>query len=223
MMTTETNKIIYDGQWVKRGLLYVVSAPSGAGKTSLCKEVVKYIPNLQHSISYTTRSARPTEVDGQDYHFISVDTFKRMIAEKDFIEWAIVHGNYYGTSKTDLNESLNNGVDIILDIDSQGATQIKKRFSNGVFIYILPPSFEELRQRLTIRKGDSPDEISRRLDMANEEAKDYNMYEYLIINDDFEIALERLKAIIIASRIKIERINPEWVETNFLTKKGGLT
>lgn len=222
MTTTETNKIVYDGQWVKRGLLFVVSAPSGAGKTSLCKEVVKYVPNIQHSISYTTRAARPKEVDGQDYHFVSADTFKRMIAEKDFIEWAIVHGNYYGTSKSDLNESLNNGADIILDIDSQGATQIKKRFTNGVFIYILPPSFEELKQRLTIRKGDSPDEIRRRLDMANEEAKDYNMYEYLIINDDFEHALERLKAIIIASRIKIERINPEWVENNFLTKNGGL-
>ena len=222
-MKNKSDEIVYEGAWVKRGLLFVVSAPSGAGKTSLCKEVVKYIPNLQHSISYTTRSARPSEEDGRDYHFVNVDTFKRMIAEKDFIEWAVVHGNYYGTSKKDLNELLNKGVDIILDIDSQGATQIKKRFTNGVFIYILPPSFDELRQRLTIRKGDSPDEINRRLDMANEEAKDYNMYEYLIINDEFEMAIERLKAIIISTRIKIERINPEWVETNFLTKRGGLT
>lgn len=222
-MKNNSEEIVYEGAWIKRGLLFVVSAPSGAGKTSLCKEVVKYIPNLQHSISYTTRSARPTEKDGRDYHFISADTFKRMIAQKDFIEWAIVHGNYYGTSKRDLNELLNKGVDIILDIDSQGATQIKKRFTNGVFVYILPPSFDELRHRLTIRKGDSPDEISRRLDMANEEAKDYNMYEYLIINDEFEMAIERLKAIIISTRIRIERINPEWVETNFLTKRGGLT
>ena len=222
-MKNKSDEIVYEGAWVKRGLLFVVSAPSGAGKTSLCKEVVKYIPNLQHSISYTTRSARPSEEDGRDYHFVNVDTFKRMISEKDFIEWAVVHGNYYGTSKKDLNELLNKGVDIILDIDSQGATQIKKRFTNGVFIYILPPSFDELRQRLTIRKGDSPDEINRRLDMANEEAKDYNMYEYLIINDEFEMAIERLKAIIISTRIKIERINPEWVETNFLTKRGGLT
>lgn len=222
MTTNASDEIIYDGPWVKKGLLFVVSAPSGAGKTSLCKEVVKYVPNLQHSISYTTRSARPSESDGLDYYFVTAEKFKRMISEKEFIEWAIVHGNYYGTSKKDLTELLNKGTDIILDIDSQGATQIKKRFSNGVFIYILPPSFEDLRDRLTIRKGDSPEEIQRRLDMANEEAKDYRMYEYLIINDNLNVAIERLKAIIISTRIKIERINPEWVETNFLTKKGGL-
>ncbi len=206
---------------MKRGLLFVVSAPSGAGKTSLCKEVVKYIPNLQHSISYTTRATRPSEVDGTDYHFASGEEFKRMIAEDAFIEWAIVHGNYYGTSKKELNELLDKEIDVILDIDSQGASQIKKRFRNGVFIYVLPPSFEDLKQRLTIRKGDTPDEIRRRLEKAREEAKDYRMYDYLIINDNLDAALERLKSVINSARIKIERVDPEWVEYNFVTKRGG--
>jgi len=207
--------------WIMKGLLFVVSAPSGAGKTTLCKEILKYISNLQHSISYTTRTARPSEVDGIDYHFVSVEEFKRMIYEDAFIEWAVVHGNYYGTSRKELMDLLARGVDVILDIDPQGAKQIKKRFTNGVFIYILPPSFEDLRQRLMVRKGDSPDEIRRRLENASKEAKDYRMYDYLIINDHFDVALERLKAIILSARIKIDRVNPEWVEENFLVKRGG--
>lgn len=207
--------------WIMKGLLFVVSAPSGAGKTTLCKEILKYIPNLQHSISYTTRAARPSEVNGTDYHFVSVEEFKRMIAEDAFIEWAVVHGNYYGTSKKALTDLLAQGIDIILDIDSQGATQIKKRFTNGVFIYILPPSFEDLRQRLTVRKGDTPDEIRRRLEKASEEAKDYRMYDYLIINDHFDTALERLKAVILSARMRIERVSPGWVEDNFFAKRGG--
>lgn len=205
----------YNSPWVRRGLLFVVSAPSGAGKTTLCKEVVKYIPNLQHSISYTTRVARLTEMNGTDYHFISVEEFKKMITGDEFVEWAVVHGNYYGTSRLDLGKLLDEGIDVILDIDAQGANQIKKKFSNGTFIYVLPPSFEDLRQRLTIRKGDSPDEIRRRLNMAREEVKEYRIYDYLIINDDFVIALERLKSIIISSRIKINRVNPDWVQYNF--------
>lgn len=209
------------GPWIRRGLLFVVSAPSGAGKTSLCKEVVKYIPNLQHSISYTTRAARPSEVDGTDYYFTSGEEFKRMVAEDAFIEWAVVHGNYYGTSKKELNELLDKEIDVILDIDSQGASQIKKRFRNGVFIYVLPPSFEDLKQRLTIRKGDTPDEIRRRLEKSREEAKDYRMYDYLIINDNLATAIERLKSVINSARIKIDRVDPEWVENNFVTKRGG--
>jgi guanylate kinase len=222
MTTRVTVKGGNDGPWLKKGLLFVVSAPSGAGKTTLCKEVVKYVPNLQHSVSYTTRPARPSEVDQADYHFISMDRFKKMMDEHVFIEWAVVHGNYYGTSKKDLDERLNRDIDVILDIDSQGASQIKKRFGNGVFIYVLPPSFEELRQRLTVRKGDTPDEIIRRLDKASEEAKDYRMYDYLIINGNFDEALKRLTAIILSARIRIGRVDPEWVDNNFLSKGGGL-
>lgn len=221
MSVTGAGDGLQKSPWIIKGLLFVVSAPSGAGKTTLCKEILKYIPNLQHSISYTTRLARPSEVSGTDYHFVSVEEFKKMIAGDTFIEWAVVHGNYYGTSKKALTDLLTQGIDIILDIDSQGATQIKKRFTNGVFIYILPPSFEDLRQRLTVRKGDTPDEIRRRLEKASEEAKEYRMYDYLVVNDNFDIALERLKAIILSSRIRIERVNPGWVEDNFFAKRGG--
>ncbi|MDZ4383913.1 MAG: hypothetical protein U0940_00360 [Nitrospirota bacterium] len=133
----------------------------------------------------------------------------------------MVHGNYYGTSKKELNELLDKEIDVVLDIDSHGSSQIKKRFRNGVFIYVLPPSFEDLKQRLTIRKGDTPEEIRRRLERAREEAKDYRMYDYLIINDNLEAALERLKSVINSARIKIDRVNPEWVEHNFITKRGG--
>lgn len=220
MILQKKRQEILKGPWHKRGLLFVVSAPSGAGKTSLCKEIIKYVPNLQHSISYTTRLARPSEIDGSDYHFISVEEFKKMIGENSFIEWAIVHGNYYGTSQNELNDILDKEVDVVLDIDSQGASKIKKRLSNGVFIYVLPPFFEELIQRLTKRKGDTPDEIKRRLDNAREEAKDYRMYDYLIINDDFDTALDRLKAVISSARIKIERVNPEWLDCNFFTNRG---
>ncbi len=209
------------GPWIREGLLVVVSAPSGAGKTSLCKEVVKYIPDIQHSVSYTTRSARPSEVDGRDYHFVSVETFKNMIDEDTFVEWAVVHGNYYGTSRKELTQLLNSGTDLILDIDSNGAKQIKKIFRYGVFCYILPPSISDLRKRLVVRKGDSTDEINRRMKVAGEEVKNYRMYDYLIINDNFDRALAELKSIIVSSRITMDRINSAWVENNFFEKRGG--
>jgi len=209
------------GPWIRDGLLVVVSAPSGAGKTTLCKEVVKYTPDIQHSVSYTTRSARPSEVDGSDYHFVSVETFKNMIDEDAFIEWAIVHGNYYGTSRKELTVLLNSGIDLILDIDSNGAKQIRKTFRNGLFCYILPPSITELRERLMVRKGDSIDEINRRMKVAGEEVKDYRMYDYLIINDNFDRALAELKSVIVSARIRVERINSAWVENNFFEKRGG--
>ncbi len=203
------------GPWIRDGLLFVVSAPSGAGKTTLCKEVVKYIPDIQHSVSYTTRTARPSEAEGRDYHFVSVDTFKKMVDEDAFIEWAIVHSNYYGTSRSEMTGLLRSGTDLILDIDSNGARQIRKAFSNGVFCYILPPSFAELRKRLMVRKGDSTDEIERRMKAAGEEVKDYMMYDYLIINDDFDRALSELKSVIVSSRIKVARINSAWVDKHF--------
>ena len=215
-MTYITKKEGTTSPWITKGLLIVVSAPSGAGKTSLCREILKYIPDIKHSISYTTRAPRSSERDGIDYHFVTEDIFKKMIEEDAFIEWAIVHGNYYGTCKQELETLLEEGNDIILDIDSQGAMQIRQKFNNGVFIYILPPSFEDLRERLTVRKSDSPEEIEKRLRKAREEIKNYTMYDYLIINDEFDKALERLKAIIIASRIRIDRVNPEWINTKFL-------
>ncbi len=202
-----------------RGVLFVVSAPSGAGKTSLCKEVVRWVANLQHSISYTTRPIRPTEVSGVDYHFVSPARFPKMIEGGEFIEWAEVHGNYYGTRRADLQALLDRGIDVILDIDSQGAMQIRRGCDNGVFIYILPPSFEDLERRLTLRRADAPDEIRRRLNRAREEIRDYPSYDYLIFNDQFEAARDHLKAIILAERGRMTRVNPDWIEKKFFIKE----
>ncbi|PLX77126.1 MAG: guanylate kinase, partial [Desulfuromonas sp.] len=127
----------------RQGLIYIVSAPSGAGKTSLCKELLATFPELQMSISYTTRPIRSGEADGVDYHFVSTEIFKKMIEEKSFAEWAEVHGNYYGTSLAVLEQAQQDGHDVLLDIDCQGAAQLKKNLGNGVFIFILPPNLDE--------------------------------------------------------------------------------
>ena len=199
----------------REGILFVVSAPSGAGKTSLCKEIVLWVDNLQHSISYTTRAPRPGEVPDVDYHFVDQKTFLRMVEEGAFVEWAVVHGNYYGTHRGELQALLDQGVDVILDIDSQGAMQIRKQCENGVFIYILPPSFEDLERRLRARRGDAPEEIARRMARAREEVRDYVVYDYLIINDDFQKALEHLKAIVTAERIRVSRADRAWLTRTF--------
>lgn len=200
----------------RKGIIFIVSAPSGAGKTSLCREVAKLVPNLQYSISYTTRSPRPGEVHGKDYFFVDEATFRNMIDRNDFIEWAEVHGNLYGTSRELLMDAVNRGVDVILDIDSQGAMTIKKKYNDGVYIYILPPSFEVLRQRLIDRKSDSPEEISRRLQKAREEIWNYRQYYYLIVNSEFHKALKELEAVMIAERIKMKQMNLSWIEETFI-------
>lgn len=199
----------------KKGLLVVVSAPSGAGKTTLCKEISRALPNLKHSISYTTRKPRPNEIDGEHYFFVAREKFKQMIKKGEFAEWAIVHGNLYGTSKKQLSSMLNNGIDVILDIDSQGAMQIKKNWKTGVYIYILPPSFDDLKTRLMERNADAKDEIKKRLKNARKEIPYYKRYNYVIINDRFDKALERLKSIIIAEKLRIERFNKNFIKEKF--------
>lgn len=197
-----------------RGLLFVVSAPSGGGKTSLCKEVIRRLPNFEHGISYTTRKRRQLEVDGRDYHFVSKATFMHMVDNDDFVEYAYVHGNYYGTSINSIAETLARGKNLLIDIDVQGAKQIEERYGDeGVFIFILPPDFDLLRERLTGRQSDSEDEIERRLQKAREEVTHYEDYDYVIINDDFHEAVKELEAIILAEqclprRICMTRITP---------------
>ena len=191
----------------KRGMLFVVSAPSGGGKTSLCKEVIKRLPNFEHGISYTTRKRRPTEVDGKDYHFISEEKFTRMVAADEFVEYAHVHGNYYGTSINDIAETLSHGKYLLIDIDVQGARQIEEYYGDeGIFVFILPPDFELLRTRLTERQTDSAEEIERRLQKAEEEVRHYQNYDYVIINDDFDLAVKELEAIIIAEQCHPRRV-----------------
>lgn len=203
----------------RRGLLFVVSAPSGAGKTTLCKEIVSIVPGLQHSISYTTRKPRPGEVHGREYFFVDEGQFQSMIQRNEFAEWAPVYGHLYGTPRQALTETMEKGLDVLLEIDSQGAIQIKKRFDDAVYIYIMPPSIEALRLRLQHRAGDSPEEIQRRLQKAREEVWSYREYYYIVRNDDMKQALKELEAIILAERIKTKRLDIAWLEDNFIKEK----
>ncbi|HVG01647.1 MAG TPA: guanylate kinase [Nitrospira sp.] len=171
---------------VRRGILFVISAPSGSGKTTLCKQIAANVPGLWHSISYTTRKPRPGEVDGQDYYFIEETAFREMIDRNEFVEWAHVYGNLYGTPRKVLSDKLEQGTDVLLEIDVQGARSVKKRFDDAVYIFILPPSFDTLRTRLQNRAGDSPEEIQRRLQKAKEEVWSYREYYYIVRNDDLK-------------------------------------
>jgi guanylate kinase len=195
-----------------RGLLFVVSAPSGAGKTSLCRAITDSLEGLTHSISYTTRMPRPGEIDGRDYHFVSQERFQAMVKAGDFAEWAEVHSNFYGTSRRVLDDMISKGIDIILDIDTQGAKQIKAKFQSAVFIFIMPPTLDILEERLRNRKSDHEDEIKRRMRRAREEIKDYALYDYLVVNRDFDRALIELRSIVIAERSRIEIADTQWIE-----------
>ncbi len=188
------------------GILFVISAPSGAGKTTLCKEVIDILPNLRHSVSYTTRQPRPGEVHGRDYFFVTAAEFQRMVEDGEFAEWAEVHGNLYGTAVRTLEGYRANGVDVILDIDCQGACQLKERYRGGVFIFILPPSFAELRRRLDCRNSDSAEVIQRRLENAAGEIRESRWYDYIIVNDVFTKAVEELKAVLMAEQCRAGRV-----------------
>lgn len=203
----------------RRGLLFVVSAPSGAGKTTLCKQLVSTVPGLRHSISYTTRKPRPGESDGREYFFVEEPQFQAMIARNEFAEWAPVYGHLYGTPRQALTDMMEKGIDVLLEIDSQGAMQIKKKFDDAVYIYIMPPSIEALRVRLLQRAGDSPDEIQRRLQKAREELWSYREYYYIVKNDDMSQAVKHLEAIVLAERIKTKRLDLHWLEENFIRDK----
>lgn len=182
----------------REGLILIISAPSGAGKTTLCRELLKRYPTMRESISYTTRLPRPGEVHGRDYFFVSDQEFRRMIDEDAFAEWAEVHGNLYGTALATLNEARTGGIDLVLDIDCQGARQLKEQFEGGHYVFILPPSMAELRRRLENRSSDAPEVIERRIRRAVEEIREACWYDYIIINDRVEVAYEELSAIVTA-------------------------
>ena len=182
------------------GNLFIISAPSGAGKSSLIQALLKRHQDMQVSVSHTTRAPRPGEQDGVHYHFISVDEFKALIAKDEFFEWAEVFGNYYGTSKSSIRDSLSQGIDVFLDIDWQGARQIKQQESSAQGIFILPPSLNELEQRLNNRGQDSSEVIAKRMAQAQAEMSHANEYEYLIINDNFDLALSEFERIVLAQR-----------------------
>ena len=188
-------------------LLVVVSAPSGAGKTSLCEWVVTALPGLAHSVSFTTRPPRPDEKDGRDYHFVDEATFRAMVDRGEFAEWAVVHGHLYGTSRALLERYFAAGLDVILDIDTQGAAILRQGHPDGVFVFIVPPSWALLEERLRRRKSDAEADIQRRLQRALEEVKHYAEYQYVIVNDVFARAAEELKAIILAERRRGSRVD----------------
>ncbi len=182
------------------GTLYIISAPSGAGKTSLVKALLEQTEQIMVSVSNTTRGARPGEVDGRDYHFTEIDTFKRMIEQGDFLEHAQVFDNFYGTSQASVLEQMAKGMDVILEIDWQGAQQVREKMPEAVSIFILPPSREELESRLRGRNTDSDEVIERRMRDAISEMSHYNEFDYLVFNDDFDTALSELRSIILARR-----------------------
>lgn len=187
------------------GKLYIISAPSGAGKTSLVKQLVADLDGLTVSISHTTRQMRPGEAHGQDYYFVSVADFQAMQAQQAFLEHAQVFDNFYGTAQQTVEENLNRGLDVILEIDWQGAEQIKKLLPDSLSIFILPPSTEVLLQRLRNRGQDDEQIIARRMRDAVTEIRHHDEFDYLVVNDDFALALTELKSIIIANRLTRQR------------------
>jgi len=187
------------------GSLFIVTAPSGAGKTSLVRSLLEMDPAVRLSISYTTRAMRPGEEDGVDYNFVSEERFLRMLEEGDFLESAEVHGARYGTSQTLVESVLAEGRDLVLEIDWQGAAQVRSLYPNSVGIFVLPPSLEELARRLHTRAQDSEAVIARRLAAAREEISHVGEFDYVIINDRFETAIHDLLAIIRAQRLRGEK------------------
>lgn len=185
------------------GLLFVVSAASGTGKTSLVKALLERVTNLHVSVSHTTRGQRPGELDGVHYHFTEKDSFLALVEQGGFIEYAEVFGNYYGTAQATVKEQLAKGHDVLLEIDWQGAQQVRKLFPDSKQIFILPPSQFDLRQRLSNRGTDSVEVIERRLGCAVEDMQQYVNFDYVIINDDFNKALHDLESVIIANRLVI--------------------
>jgi guanylate kinase len=190
----------------RRGTLIVVSAPSGAGKSTLCHEVRSLVPGLYYSVSYTTRAPRPGEVDGTDFHFVTKAGFIAMRNRDEFAEWAEVHGHFYGTPAAALEGALRRGFDVLLDIDTHGARQLRQRYPEAVSVFVMAPSMADLQARLRERKSDAPHDIERRLSRAREEIAAWRQYDYLIINRDVKEAVDQLAAIIQAERCRTSRL-----------------
>jgi guanylate kinase len=195
------------------GTLFVISAPSGAGKSTLCSRLLKKIPGLKLSVSYTTRKPRSGEKNDVHYSFISEKKFKGMIERGEFAEWAAVHGNLYGTSLKRLKKLNKEGYDIILDIDVRGASQLKQTCDNAVYIFILPPSMKTLQKRLVQRKSDSDDVIANRIRNAKAEIAGYADYDYVVINDKLDKAYRELESIIISSRLETVKADHPWIQS----------
>jgi len=196
----------------RQPLIVVVSAPSGAGKTTLCQEAARRVPRLVHSVSYTTRAPRPDEQDERDYHFVDEATFRKMIEAGDFAEWAAVHGRLYGTSRLLLEKQFAEGLDVILDIDTQGAAILRRVYPGAAFVFVVPPTFSLLETRLRQRRSESQQEIRQRLARAREELQHYREYRYIVVNDIFDDAVKQLCSIITAERSRSDRVDLSFLD-----------
>jgi len=189
-----------------KGLILVLSAPAGAGKTTLCKRLLQISPTFISSVSFTTRSPRKQEIEGVDYYFVSREDFEKLIKKNAFVEWAEVHGHLYGTSKKFLEENIKAGKDVILEVDVKGGTKIKEKYPQAILIFILPPSWQELEKRLHKRATEDEKSIKERLSTAKQEIKYLPYYDYFLVNDDINATTKRLLLIIEAERYKINRV-----------------
>lgn len=190
----------------KKGILIVISGPSGAGKGTICKALLEKHDDLYLSVSATTRSPREGEVDGVNYHFLTKENFKERINEGDFLEWAEVYDNFYGTPKSNVEQMLNAGKNVILEIDIQGALRVKENCEDGVFVFILPPSMEELKNRLVSRGSETPESLMKRFTSAYQEINYISRYNYGVINDTVENAVEKVENILAAEKCRVDRI-----------------
>lgn len=198
----------HSAQNLTSGVVFVVSSPSGGGKGTLIRRVLDVVPNLSYSVSYTTRAPRPGEIEGREYFFVDRKTFQEMVEADEFLEWAYVHGNLYGTAKRQLARETAAGLDIILEVDVQGAASVRELELDAVSIFILPPSYEILRQRLVARGTDTPEELEVRMRNAPEELSRYRSFDYVIVNDDIGRAAGQLGSIIYAERARCKRQQP---------------
>ncbi|MBW2649239.1 MAG: guanylate kinase [Deltaproteobacteria bacterium] len=203
-----------------QGLLIVISAPSGAGKTTICKGLLNEFPDLRFSVSCTTRPPRKGEKDGEDYHFISVKDFKDSIEKNEFVEWEEIYGHFYGTSKKDIEGLIQRGHDVILDIDTKGAGNVKAKYPDGVFVFIMPPSVEVLRERLKKRGSETDDIIKMRFDRAMEEIRENKWYDYVIFNDIIRGSVNIMRSVYIAEKNRRSRLQARI--NNFYRKTGGI-
>ncbi|MFU7516175.1 guanylate kinase [Clostridium sp. HCS.1] len=201
-----------------RGILIVISGPSGAGKGTICKALLEKHDNIFISVSATTRAPRQGEIEGVNYYFLTRESFEEKVKDNGFLEYANVHGNFYGTPKVNVEKMLDEGKDVILEIDIQGALQVKDNFKEGVFIFILPPSMEELKQRIIKRGSETEESLMTRFKNAYKEINYVSKYNYAVVNDELEVAVSKVESIIAAEKCRVDRIK----ENTILDSKEGL-